>query len=158
MLESLFKKTCRLKDWHFFLKKASTKVFFCEVYKTFKNTFFIGHLQWLLLHIQWLLLYFLEKVVKQLFRNLAMTYKCFFLLNTSFDIWKPIVSFVSFLNNSVRVYPWSREQYFPKHRFLDIYRCAFNNQDLSLKLKRIWSMIEKLFLIMGRIWVKQDVD
>ena len=53
--------------------KTPTQVFPCEVYEIFKNTFFYITPPVTASAPTWLLLCF-KKVIKQLFRNLAMTY------------------------------------------------------------------------------------
>ena len=68
---SLFLKNLQAEG---FIKKTPTQVFFHEVCEIFKNTFYMEPLRWLFLYLQWLLLYFFKKVIKQLFRNLVMTY------------------------------------------------------------------------------------
>ena len=70
----LFLKNLQAECLQLYLKKTPTKVFSCEVCEIFKNALFTERLRWMPLQIRLLLLYFFEKVIKQLFRSLVMTY------------------------------------------------------------------------------------
>ena len=51
VLKSLFNTVRGLKACNFNKKDTPTQVFSCEYHKIFKNSFFMEHLQWLLLNI-----------------------------------------------------------------------------------------------------------
>ena len=51
VLKSLFSEIRGLKACNFNKKETPTEVFSCEYHKTFKNSFFIEHLWWLLLNM-----------------------------------------------------------------------------------------------------------
>ena len=53
-------------------------VFFCEIYKIFKNIFFAEHLQWLLLTV-------LGNFIRKKFRQRCFSVKLAKFLRTSFD-------------------------------------------------------------------------
>ena len=52
---SRFQKSCRPQGCNFIKKESLTQVLFCEFCEIFKNSFFKGHLWWLLLYFEVLL-------------------------------------------------------------------------------------------------------
>ena len=133
MLKPLFKK---LAGWRS-LKKTKTQVFSCEVCKISKKTFFTEHLRWLLLLLRWLLLYFFKKAISQPCYDVnnflfSTHHWCIKSRTRLFINLSSIVKFSKQLRQGVPYkaqnwHAWSHEQYFSKHRFLDICRCAFNS-------------------------------
>ena len=79
-----------------------------------RTSFLTEHLRWLILHFRWLLLYVFKKVLfNSYFATLLWRTNNFFFLTHR-------------LMHAETWHAWSQEQYFSKHRFLDICRCAFN--------------------------------
>ena len=116
-------------------------MFSCEVCKISKKTFFTEHLRWLLLLLRWLLLYFLKKAISQpCYDVLIIFYSrhivwCIKSRTRLFINLSSIVKFSKQLHQSVPCkaknwHAWSLEQYFSKHRFVDICRCAFKDQNI----------------------------
>ena len=85
---SLFLKNLQAEGLQLHKSKTPTEVFFCEVCKIFKNTFSYRTPPVTASALPMAASLFSEKsTIKQLFRNLVMTYY-FFLLDTSFDVKK----------------------------------------------------------------------
>ena len=60
--------------WNFIEKETPTRVFFCKFSEVFTNTFFIEHLQWLLLHVRFFklkLIYGLHFSLSYMFAGIA---------------------------------------------------------------------------------------
>ena len=94
MLKSLFNTVRSLKACNFNKKETPTQEFSCEYHKIFKNSFFIEHLQWLLLSM---VEEFLEEFIKEkdLYRRsiiwrYEITTKIEVILNTVF--MQPVIS------------------------------------------------------------------
>ena len=113
-----------------------------EVCEIFKNTLSYRTPPWLLLLLRWLFLYLIKKVL--LNSNFATLLDVLIIFSSQHTVRSikirtrlfinlpSIVRFSKYLCQDVLYkaenwHAWSHEQYFSKHRFLDICQCAFKN-------------------------------
>ena len=109
--------------------------------KFLRTPFVTEHLRWMLLHLTWLLLHFFKKyyltAISQPCYDVLIIFSsrhifwCIKSRTCLFVYLSSIVRFSKKLRNGVLYkaenwHTWWYEQYFSKHRFLDVCRCAFN--------------------------------
>ena len=135
---SLFLKNLQAEGLQLHKKRLRYVCFPVKLAKFLRTPFLTEHLQWLLLHLQWLRLYFFKEVQFNESHLTAISQHCYEVL-ISFSSWHIVWSIRSrnrlFINLFIHLsgvlykaenwHTWSYEQYFSKHRFLDICRCDF---------------------------------
>ena len=113
VLQSLFKKTCRLKACNclqLHKKRLQHRCFPVKFAKFWRIAFLTEHLRWMLLHLRWLLLHCFKKVLfNSYFATLLWRTNNFF-FSTHRLMYKLVCLWIcrhlsSFPNNSIRVYP-----------------------------------------------------
>ena len=151
---SLFLKNLQVEGLQLPKKRLQHRCFPLKFAKFLRTRFLTEHLRWLLLHLRWLLLYFFEKVLfNSYFATLLWRTNNFFFRHIVWCIKSRTLLFMN-LSSIVRFskqlrqgvpykaenwHTWSNEQYFLKHRFLDICWCVnFIIIYLNIAITNVW--------------------
>ena len=138
---SLFLKNLQAEGLQLHKRRLQHRCFPVKFAKLLRTPFLTEHLRWVLLHLRWLLLYFFKKVLLNSF-FWQPCYDVLIIFSSRHIVWciksrtrlfinlSSIVRFSKYLRQGVpyKAENWhalSHEQYFSKHRFLDICRCTF---------------------------------